>query len=432
MRCRMRPGRASRVPLLVVAIALCATGAGGQEAAPAATGGQPANPSVSDRVVKWIQSQRDRIDQLSERRAQNGFFPRLGVVTAGSGLAAGVGLRDGRVDGSPLGLQASAIFSYRRYEEYELLVGLLERQRDTMGLGTADAKAASMFRDPEADDTSISVYGELRYRHFPREPYYGMGPDSLNEKQCCRSDFLLFGGSYDAVVQYRPAPKVGIAGRVGLLDVRVGPGQDGDYPDTSSRFSPEAAPGLSEPLQFLTVGVGVAFDAREPRTNPRSGALLAAAAWRFDARGTSGFDFTRLIVDARGYFTPLEPSGVLALRALLSWDVTAAGAQVPFYLQQALGGGETVRGFPNYRFRDLAVAAFTAEYRRQVYEYVDVGPFVDVGAVGPGLSKLSSRKMVATAGVRAGLRYRSRALFHFDLGVSRDGASMTAGSGVLF
>jgi outer membrane protein assembly factor BamA len=174
------------------------------------------------------------------------------------------------------------------------------------------------------------------------------------------------------------------------------------------------------------------FDAREPRANPRSGLFLGAAVWRFDARGTGEFDFTRIIADGRSYLTPLGKRGVLAVRALLSVDMTDADARVPFYLQQTLGGAETLRGFPSYRFRDRTIAAASAEYRWQAIEYVDAGPFIDIGAAGGGPSRLSMRDAFVTYGVRAGIRYGSRALFHFDLGKSREGLAVTAGTGVLF
>ncbi len=429
MRCSAVNRRSTRVALLVLTITSFAVAGRAQDQAPAAGGQQAEQPSMTDRVVKWIQSQRDRLDQLSESRAQNGPFPRLGVVTAGSGLAGGGGFRDGRIIGSPIGFQASGIFSYRGYEEYELLVGLLERQRDTLGLGTADAKAASMFRDPQAQGTHVSVYADLRSRDYPRQAYYGIGPDSRKEDN---ADFLVQGASYEAVVQFQPTPRFGIAGRAGVLDLRLGAGHNDDLPNVEEVFTPETAPGLSQPPQYLTLGAGAAYDARAPRTDPHSGYFVAASLWRFDARDTSAFDFTRVILDGRSYFTPFHERGVLAVRALLSVDRTDAGAQVPFYLQQALGGGETLRGYPNYRFRDLAVACASAEYRWQIIEYVDVGPFVDVGTVGPSVSRLSGNHLIATGGVRAGLRYGSRALFHFDWGFGREGTSLTAGTGVVF
>ena len=88
--------------------------------------------------------------------------------------------------------------------------------------------------------------------------------------------------------------------------------------------------------------------------------------------------------DVRAYATPITSRGVLAMRALLSSDFTDSGRPTPFYLQQSLGGGDTVRGLPSYRFQDQALYVLTTEYRWRVHRYVEIAPFVDVGNTAPG------------------------------------------------
>ena len=64
--------------------------------------------------------------------------------------------------------------------------------------------------------------------------------------------------------------------------------------------------------------------------------------------------------------------------------------------------------------------------------FVDVGPFVDAGAVAASPGKLSARNVRATLGLRGAVRCRSRVLFHVDWGRSREGQRLRLGSGVLF
>jgi hypothetical protein len=67
-------------------------------------------------------------------------------------------------------------------------------------------------------------------------------------------------------------------------------------------------------------------------------ALRSAATPHPSCRSCS---FTRVTFDARGYRRLLSERGVLAVRGLVSTDLTGDNGATPFYLQQSLGGGET-------------------------------------------------------------------------------------------
>ncbi len=79
-----------------------------------------------------------------------------------------------------------------------------------------------------------------------------------------------------------------------------------------------------------------------------------------------------------------SPQRVLAVRALAFADQPASGARVPFYLQEALGGGHTLRGFRTFRFRGEKVLLLQAEYRWEAWPALEFALFVDAGrAFGP-------------------------------------------------
>jgi hemolysin activation/secretion protein len=54
---------------------------------------------------------------------------------------------------------------------------------------------------------------------------------------------------------------------------------------------------------------------------------------------------------------------------------------VPFYLLPYVGGGDTVRSFREFRFRDENAGVFGAELRHKVHPMAHVAAFVDFGKV---------------------------------------------------
>ncbi len=434
--------RTIAVALLI--LALFAPRAAGQQEPkpnPPAEGGPPAAQATGDTVKvsesadagnrAWFGRLLDRLDSPPDAGPRRGWFPVVGVVTPGSGLGAGLGYRDEAIHGWPLGFEASSIFSYRGYEGYALAVGKVRGRESRAGLGIADTTAPWMLQAAEGPATGFSAYAEVNYRDYPEQPFYGPG---ANHSGVRRADFLLFGTSSDAVAQYQATRTFGIALRGGLTSFGLGAAAHAEHPNLESVLDADGARSPLEPQQFVTLGAGAVLDTRASHDDPRNGIFLGGAVWRFANPASSQFDFTRVLVDARSYLTPFGDRGVLALRALLSADITAPGARVPFYLQQTLGGAATLRGFATDRFRGDAVASVSAEYRRQVNDFLDLGPFLDVGAVGPGPSRLSMSAARAGFGLRAGIRYRSHVLFHLDVGRStrRGDLHVTAGIGVLF
>ena len=105
---------------------------------------------------------------------------------------------------------------------------------------------------------------------------------------------------------------------------------------------------------------------------------------------------------------------------------------MPFYLEQTLGGPNTLRGYAVSRFRDRAVVSFSAEYRFLVNGYLDIGPYVDAGTVAHSFTKLDFGDLELSGGIRAGLRYKGRVLFNVGWGFCHEGSRFFIGAGTLF
>jgi hypothetical protein len=394
-------------------------------------------PKTDDKKTK---TKDDRLDHLRIRMdgheqhitnpasgpATRGFFPLVGTVVSGSGVSAGLDYQNLRPGRSPIGFDVSAEVSYLTFQLYTAQVGYLKYRDTTETLRAVDAKVTSLFNDHALKSPGIAAYASARYLRYPAAVFYGVGPGA---PVVDRADYLLLGTLVDGVVQYQFTRTFGVAGRVGLLAPDIGGGADEAI---RTRFSPGTAPGVASVPRFVTTGFAAALDARDDPSEPHRGSFLGTAIWLFDELGGTDYNFVRVTGDARWYHTLFGPKRVLALRALTSTERPTAGAEVPFYLQQTLGGNEILRGFAPYRFRDRALAAASAEYRWRVSSYLDVGPFLDAGAVASTFGELASGNLEWSAGVRAGIRYKGRVLFNIGWGHSREGDRFYIGAGNVY
>ena len=66
--------------------------------------------------------------------------------------------------------------------------------------------------------------------------------------------------------------------------------------------------------------------------------MLGASLRRFSASDMDRLSFTRLTLDVRAYQRALSERGVIAVRGLVSTDLTGETGSTPFYLQHSLGG----------------------------------------------------------------------------------------------
>ena len=111
-------------------------------------------------------------------------------------------------------------------------------------------------------------------------------------------------------------------------------------------------------------------------------------------RAGGGVHFYRDVRNGQGGFQMYElgalqlvpifaERGVLELTARTWLTHSSRPEEVPFYLMPTLGGGDYLRAFPTYRFRDREAGYLKAEYRWAVHKAVDVAGFFEGGKVAP-------------------------------------------------
>jgi hypothetical protein len=239
---------------------------------------------------------------------------------------------------------------------------------------------------------SLDVLAQ-RYE-FPREDFFGIGPDSD------RDAHVLFGlrstvlGATGAV---RPARWLTVSGGAARLAPSIGASAEPGF--IRSRFDDALAPGLDDQPTFMRYEATADINYREPRGNPRRGGRYALAFQQYVDLDDSRYSFRRLEADVQQYISLLRERRVLALHAHASVSGTDDGREIPFYLQRTLGGPDDLRGFRRFRFRDRHLLLLQAEYRWEVFTAVDGALFYDLGKVASRIEDLDFRDLESNYGI---------------------------------
>lgn len=299
--------------------------------------------------------------------ARDGFHPKLGSLTTGSGFAFGVGFRDRDLFRKRARLELWTAGSIKKYWAME-------------------ARVAA----PDLPGGRLVAEAVATLREYPEEDYFGLGPASRRDD---RTSFLLRTSQISGLAGVRPAPALTVGGGLGFLAPRTGAGKNSRVPTIGERFGVQTAPGLGVDTEFLRSSVFVDLDYRQP-LNARRGGWYRFEATRFDDRNDGAWSFTRTDLDLRQFFGFLADRRVLALRGFVSSsDAPDDSNGVPFFLMPSLGGNDSLRGFRNYRFRGPHALLLQAEYRWEIWSGLDGAFFYDAGKVALRRSELDFKRL---------------------------------------
>ena len=229
---------------------------------------------------------------------------------------------------------------------------------------------------PELAGDKLDVGTRLRWVDATQVPFYGLGNDSIRD---ARVNYGLRSLEAGASVAFKPVPwyrvGAGIAWR--RLEDREGAGR---RPSIETLHSPLTAPGLLSDARYVETTAFTAIDVRESPGYTRRGGLYAVSLHDFrDGDNTLGF--RRVDVDLRQYVPFLNEHWVFAFRGLLQTTDVTDTQVVPYHLLPSLGGAQTLRGYPDFRFQDKHLLLLGAEYRWLPSRIVDMALFVDAGKV---------------------------------------------------
>jgi hypothetical protein len=330
------------------------------------------------RAKAYIAKQRDARERVEE---PDGFYPRIGGLTTGSGLTLGGGYRAHLRDRA-FYADVSGVLSTKWY------VG-------------GDARLRFPSPLPR-----LELWSSLAFRRFTQEDYFGLGSESLLDN---RTNYAIHSLDVGGQAIVRVAPWLRVGSDIGYFMPRLREGTDPKWPPIERLFDATTAPGLFEQPEFLHYGIFTTVDYRDERGNPRSGGYYRATLAQWNDRTLGRYDFRRFDSELH-QFVPLGSGRhVLAGRFGLSYVNNDPGDAVPFYVFPSVGGANTVRSLAEFRFRDENAMYFTGEYRFGIHKYVQLVGFADAGKVAHDWQDVNLHDLTPAygAGVRAGTENRT-------------------------
>ena len=272
------------------------------------------------------------------------------------------------------------------------------------------------------------VRGRVTFRNSDYRDlwFFGLGGDTNSRD---RSTYQLLEQAVDAGVGADLGRFVSVDAHGGWLRAEAEEGFFGSSLD--ELFDPVGVPGFETTTDYLHYGATAELDLRDA-TVPGAGLVLRGEVARYDDRDLNRFDFNRVAAEVQVHVPLGVRSRLLALRARTSRSVAASGSEVPFYLMETLGGGSTIRGFREFRFRDARTLLLSAEYRWELWTYLDFAVFADAGKVFSESSELDLHDLETAVGF--GLRGHGPGgtVIRFDLARSREAIKVHIGGGPSF
>jgi hypothetical protein len=297
---------------------------------------------------------------------REGFYPRAGSLTTGSGFAFGGGFRNTPV--------------FKHYGTVDLWAATSLKQDWAV-------EARAVF--PELADGHVFAEGWAARREYPREDFFGLGGDA---RRADHVNFALGQTVIGSRAGVRPVPPIRAGGSLQYRQPTLGPGKDERIRSIESLFDDASAPGLLRQPAFLVTSGFLEVDYRQP-VNARKGGWYRLELSRYDDRDFNAYSFTRLDVDLRQYVPFLAERRVVATRAYISTSEAQSGQAVPFYFMPHLGGNDTLRGFREYRFRGPHALLLQGEYRYEIWSGLDGALFYDAGKVTLNRSDLNLKNL---------------------------------------
>jgi outer membrane protein assembly factor BamA len=250
--------------------------------------------------------------------------------------------------------------------------------------------------------SDVILFADFEHRRFPQERFWGLGPDSDKDN---RSNYRINASSFSVIGGYKFSRWIAAAAGVGFLRVDLGEGTDDRFPTTQELFDDKTAPGLDRQPDFMRYASVLYFNYQDAPGNPHKGGIIGLFYFRYDEIGGNEFDFNRFALDARHYIPLGSKQRTLALRLVSLKDLPDSGSRVPFYLMNTLGGGQTLRGFHDFRFRDANLLQVSAEYRWEPAPALEFALFYDTGKVYGPDNRFNSRNFKSNFG--GGIRIKT-------------------------
>ena len=335
--------------------------------------GYIAEPDLIQRAVVFM-------DRHGQTERTNGFYADFANMIPGAGwISVGPGYRRWyRQD--RLFVDASTAVSWRGYKTAQGRIEL-----------------------PRIASSRLALGAQARWQDFTQVSYFGQGPATLDSNQ---SQYRVKARAVGGYATLRPAQWLGIGAQLGWMKPSVLPPAGwfaSDHPATQDLVPTDPVFTLAEQPTFVHTEASITADTRDFPGHPTDGGLIrvAAADYRADA---GAFSFKRYEAEAVRFLPVADSRLVVAVHGWLVASDPAEGQVLPFYLLPSLGGHNTLRAYPDYRFHDRNLVLVNSELRVAMMTHVDASVFVDAGNVAAHLGDLNLDRRSYGAGLRVHTR----------------------------
>jgi hypothetical protein len=251
---------------------------------------------------------------------------------------------------------------------------------------------------------------------------YGLGIDSAKG----RVDFGERKTEGSSRLILKMAPFVTVTTGFGLERYATTGGSFALQEDEGLREIPPM-PGLGTRPWFGHAFVTGGFDSRLSPDYSRRGSFLEGGAHDFHDWHDGQDSFRRVELTAQQLIPTHGERGVIDVGARVWLSQSNTGRSVPFFLMPTLGGGDFLRAFTSYRFRDRNALLLTGEYRWAVHTMVDAAAFYETGKVSPTLKQLNLDNVARSVGVGVRVHSKTSGLLRADVAHGREGFGFRIG-----
>jgi hypothetical protein len=298
------------------------------------------------------------------------LHPTVSQVAPGGGISAGVGFTPAPWCAGTCSISLRASGSVKQYWVLD---------------ANATYQAGNRFH--------AEAYGHAR--HMTELPFFGIGDQTIITQE---TDFRYQERTIGGMGWVRFVPWLALGSRLEQLWPSVGSGFNSSVPSIGQRFTELSAPGLTAQPAFTRYQGFVDFNYPAAGLSERRGTDIKIAYNVFHDDDNKGYSFRRVEAEGREHFSVWGPDRKLTFHGLVSMAQTDAGQNVPFYLQETLGGATnllgfhesliggdesiaTLRGYRDFRFRDRDLVLLQTEFRQKLWGPIDISAFTDAGKV---------------------------------------------------
>jgi hypothetical protein len=239
--------------------------------------------------------------------------------------------------------------------------------------------------------------------------YYGLGTATSEGD---RANYRLQRTRASAGVKAHPASVAVFAGEVAYEDYRLKQGL-GAQPSIEEHYTAAMAPGLGSSPSYVHSTASAGIDWRTSPGYTRRGGLYEMR--YHDYHGVDAAQsFSRMEAEAVQHVPILRENWVISVRGLMN---STLSGPTPYFLLPSLGGGNTLRGYAAWRYRDRHSILFQGEFRWIPNRMgMDMALFYDAGKVTNQRSAIDLTGLKKDVGVE--IRFHGPTMTPLRMGVA--------------